>query len=66
MTKFIEVHFNGGNYLINLAQVEQIECDTDGRCVIYFAFPVPDRIYKDYIRPDETYEQIKSKIFGGE
>lgn len=66
MTKFIEVHFNGASYLINLAQVEQIESETGGRCVIYFAFPVPDRIYKDYIIPDETYEQVKNKILGGE
>lgn len=66
MTKFIEVHFNRKSFLINLAQVEQIECETDGRCVIYFAFPVPDETYKDFIIPDETYEQIKSKILGGE
>lgn len=66
MTKFIEVHLNGGSYLINLAHVEEIICDTDGRCVIYFAFSIPDAIEQDYIIPDETYEQIKSKIFGGE
>lgn len=65
MTKFIEVHFNGMSLLINLAQVEQI-CETDGRCVIYFAFPVPDETYKDFFMPDETYDQIKSKIFEGE
>ena len=63
MTKFIEVHLNGGSYLINLAHVELIECNTDGICVIYFAFSVPDAKYQDYIIPDETYEQIKSKIF---
>lgn len=67
MTKFIEVHdVNGKSNLINLAQVEQIECETNGRCVIYFAFSLPDAIEQDYIVPKETYEQIKSKIFGGE
>ena len=68
MTKFIEVHLNGASYLINLAHVEEIECDTDGNCTIYFAFsvPYPNAIVQDSIMPDETYEQIKSKIFGGE
>ena len=66
MTKFIEVHLNGASYLINLAHVEEIICDTDGRCVIFFAFSIPDTIEKDYIIPDEAYDQIKNKIFGGE
>lgn len=66
MTKFIEVHFNGMSHLINLAHVEEIICDTDGKCTIYYAFSVPDAIEQDYIIPEETYEQIKSKIFEGE
>lgn len=66
MTKFIEVHFNGMSHLINLAHVEEIICDTDGKCTIYYAFSVPDAIEQDYIIPDETYEQIKIKILGGE
>ena len=66
MTKFIEVHRNGASYLINLAHVEEVKCDTDGSCTIYFAFSVPNAIKQDYIIPDETYDQIKSKIFGGE
>ena len=66
MTKFIEVHLNGASYLINLAHVEEIVCDTDGSCTIYFAFSIPDAIEQDSIMPDETYDQIKSKILGGE
>ena len=66
MTKFIEVHRNGASYLINLAHVEEIECDTDGNCTIYFAFSEPNAIEQDYIIPDETYEQVKNKILGGE
>lgn len=66
MTKFIEVHFNGMSHLINLAHVEEIICDTDGKCTIYYAFSVPDAIEQDHIMPEETYEQIKSKIFEGE
>ena len=68
MTKFIEVHRNGASYLINLAHVEDVECDTDGSCTIYFAFsvPYPNAIVQDSIMPDETYDQIKRKIFGGE
>ena len=68
MTKFIEVHLNGANYLINLAHVEEVKCDTDGSCTIYFAFsvPYPNAIVQDSIMPDETYDQIKSKILGGE
>lgn len=66
MPKFIEVHFNGMRHLINLAHVEEIISDTDGKCTIYYAFSVPDAIEQDYIIPEETYEQIKSKIFEGE
>ena len=66
MTKFTEVHLNGASYLINLAHVEEILRDTDGKCTIYFAFSVPNAIEQDYIIPDETYDQIKSKILGGE
>ena len=66
MTKFIEVHLNGASCLINLAHVEEIICNTKGECVIYFAFPTPNQTSKDIIIPDETYDQIKSKIFGGE
>ena len=66
MTKFIEVHVNGVSYLINLAHVEEIICYTDGKCTIYFAYSVPDAIEQDYMTPDETYDQIKNKIFGGE
>ena len=60
MTKFIEVHRNGASYLINLAHVEDVECDTDGNCTIYFAFsvPYPNAIVQDSIMPDETYDQI--------
>ena len=66
MTKFIEVHLNGASYLINLAHVEEIICNTKGECVIYFAFSTPNQTSKDFIIPDETYEQIKNKILGGE
>lgn len=66
MTKFIEVHLTGSSLLINLAHVKLIEYNTDGICVIYFAFSVPDVKYQDYIIPDETYDQIKSKILEGE
>ena len=66
MTKFIEVHIDGASYLINLAHVEKIECVPNGKCIIYFAFSVPNALEQDYIIPDETYEQIKRKIFGGE
>lgn len=66
MTKFIEVHFNGMRHLINLAHVEEVECVADGSCYIYFAFSVPNAIEQDHIMPEETYEQIKSKILGGE
>ena len=66
MTKFIEVHLNGASCLINLAHVEEIICNTKGECVIYFAFPTLNQTSKDFIIPDETYEQIKNKILEGE
>lgn len=66
MTKFIEVHHLGMSIFINLAHVSEIECDTYGGCTIYFAFSISDANDQAGITPDETYEQIKSKILGGE
>ena len=40
MTKFIEVHLNEASYLINLAHVEEIICNTKGNAssILHFQF----------------------------
>ena len=60
MNRFIEVHKNGKPCLINTRWIEEITGNT-----IYFAFTVPQAIEQDYIKADETYEQLKELIWGG-
>ena len=66
MTKFIKVHCLDMSVLINLAHVREITCNTKGQCVIYFGFPNQNRASRDFIIPDETYDQVMRKVLGRE
>lgn len=62
MAKFIEVTDEGGQkHLINLAWVEDI-WDQESGADIYFAFSCPNQIDQDYLRVQESYEEIKRKV----
>ena len=58
MNEFIEVHVEGKRHLINTRWIEEICNNT-----IYFAFSVPDAVEQDYLKTDETYEQLKELIW---
>lgn len=61
MNKFIEVTVKGQRVLVNLDHVEDIR-DSDGECVIYYAFTCPDAIDQDYIKPDQSYDEVMLMI----
>ena len=63
MEQFIEVHTEKGKRLINLRWVEKIHENPDGCATIYFAFYCNNSIGKDYMKVDESYSEILSKIW---
>ena len=63
MEQFIEVHIKEEKRLINLRWVEEIHENPDGCATIYFAFNCKNSIGKDYMRVDESYNNLLSRIF---
>ena len=63
MEQFIEVHIKGEKRLINLRWVEEIKKNTDGSATSLFAFNCPNAIEQYYIKVDESYSEILSKIW---
>ena len=63
MKQFIEVHIKGEKRLINLQWVEEIHKNPDGSATIYFAFNCPNSIDQDYMKVDESYNEILSEIW---
>ena len=63
MADFITVFENHQERMINLHWVEEIRPDDDGRAVIYFAFQNGNCIDQDYIKTDESYGEVKRKIW---
>lgn len=63
MEHFIEVHINEGKRLINLRWVEEIRENPDGCATIYFAFNCPNTIDQDYMKVDESYNEILRLIW---
>lgn len=63
MAKFIEVtDLDGRKRLINTAWIEEI-WDGDN-ATIYFAFQAKDSIEPDSVVVQESYEEIKMKVWG--
>lgn len=62
MAEFIEVHFRGNKRLINLSWVEEIHDDADG-ATVYFAFNNPEAYMQDTMKVDESYDEIRRKIW---
>lgn len=63
MEQFIEVHIKGVKRLINLRWVEVILKEPDGCATIYFAFNCPNSIDQDYMKVDESYNEILREIW---
>lgn len=62
MAKFIELHLKGNPVMVNLDYVEQIEKRESGKCTIYQSFNCPNVLEQDYIKPDETYDEVRLMI----
>lgn len=63
MADFITVFENKEERMINLEWVEEIRPDGDGKAVIYFAFQGVGCIEQDCIKTDESYNEVKRKIW---
>lgn len=63
MEQFIEVHIKGVKRLINLQWVEKIHENPDGCATIYFAFHCKNYINQDYMKVDESYNEVLKKIW---
>ena len=63
MERFIEVHIKQEKRLINLRWVEEIHESPDGCATIYFAFNCPNAIDQDYMKVDESYNEVFRKIW---
>lgn len=63
MSKFIAVHENGKERLVNTHWVEDI-WEHDGRAMIYLAFQNKETTEQDHIWTDEKYEDVKGMVMG--
>lgn len=66
MADFIEVHCDGERCLINTAWIEEIREEDTHKTTIYFAFASPNGYEQDFVKVNETYDQIQGKIFATE
>ena len=64
MAKIIEVTTpDGKKVMVNTRWIEQIE-ERDSGTAVYFAFNVPNAYLQDYIYTQESYEEVKMKVWG--
>lgn len=62
MRNFIVIHENGEERMINTIWVEEVR-PANNQAVIYFAFQSNGTIEQDYILTDESYDEVKLKIW---
>jgi len=61
--KFIEVTGRDGvKRLINVNMIEEVQADEEGGATVYLAFNCPNAFDQDYVRTQESYEEIKRKV----
>ena len=65
MAEFIIVHEKGEERIVNLSWVEQVWPD-ENHTFIHFAFQGRDCCEPDYIVADESFDEIKKMIMGGD
>lgn len=63
MPKFLPVHQDGNEVLINLAWIEGVRPAKDGGAYIYMAFQTDGRIEQHFITTDEPYNLVRQMIF---
>mgnify|MGYP003314883229 CR=1 FL=1 len=62
MANFFIVHHNGERRFVNLDWVEEIR-DEGEHAMINFAFTRPNVHFQDYLRTDETFDEVLKKIW---
>ena len=63
MADFITVFQEKQERIINMDWIEEIRPFDDGSAVIYFAFQNRGCYEQDYIKTDESYGEVKRKIW---
>lgn len=63
MARFIEVHDDGKEILINVDHIREVREREDGLCDIYYSGETVGDYDEDYICPDESYERVKYMIY---
>lgn len=63
MPKFLPVHHEGTEVLINLAWIEEVLPTKVGGACIYMAFQTEGRIEQDFITTNEPYNLVRQMIF---
>lgn len=64
MNDFIEIHVSGERRLVNIRHVEDIWEKDNGKAEIYFSGNAPGAVEPYHVTTDETYEKIRSMIWG--
>lgn len=62
MLKFFIVHSKGQRRFVNLDWVEEIRDEGD-HATIYLAFNCPNAYSQDYVKTDETFDEVLKKIW---
>lgn len=63
MPKFLPVHHDGDEVLINLAWIEEVRPAEVGGAYIHMAFQADGGIEPDFITTDEPYNLVRQMIF---
>lgn len=61
--KFIVVHFQGSEIMLNIDWIEMITESDDGSCTIYFSITLPNADEQDFLKPEESYQDVKRMIW---
>lgn len=60
---FITVHFKGKEVMLNTDWIEMVTESDDGSCTIYFSLCIPNSDEQDYLKPEESYQDVKRMIW---
>ena len=63
MSKFIELVDSGGRFhFVNVDYIEDVVKIGVNECEVYFAFNCPNACEQDYIKPQQTYDDVVAMI----
>jgi hypothetical protein len=61
--EFIAVHFQGKEIMINADWIEMVSESDDGSCTMYLSLCLPNSDDQDYLKPEESYQDIKRMLW---